>query len=247
VGPHALSGIDVGAGHIDGHRACGRIDAIDQLHKFLGQALADQVVALLDELSRHESPLVAAAHEERVLGRRLDPAVDDYEPVVLAEFHAPHAGHCGFGASHAPMREPPVLRLVGHIRFQAGYLDRCDLIAGFEVLNGRETAIAKANERAEEQAVGATATPASSSATTAPASSATTSTAAAATSASTGGSSATAAAARTTATGPASTRRTATPARRTPAAGRSASARGSATAGGASAAAAGRPARRRPG
>lgn len=231
--PNTLGRVDVGSGHIDGHRACRRIHAIDRLHEFLGKALADQVVALLDELRRHESPLVAAAHEERVLGRRLDASIDDHEPVVLAEFHAPHAGHCRFGASHAPMREPPVLRLVGHICFQAGYLDRCDLIAGFEVLNWRETTIAKADERAEEQAVGATATPASSSATTAPASSATTSTPAAA---------------RTTAAGPASTRRTATPTRRTPAAGRSASARGSATAGGTSAAAAaGRPARRRPG
>lgn len=239
--PNFLGRVDVGAGHIDGHRACWRIDAIDRLHEFLSQALADQVVALLDELRRHESPLVAAAHEERVLGRRLDPAVDDYEPVVLAEFHAPHAGHRRLRAAHAPMREPPVLRLVRHIRLQAGYLDRSNLVTGFEVLNWRETTIAKADERAEEQAVGATATPASSSATTAPASSATTSTTAA-TSASTRGTSATAAAARTTATGPASTRRTATPARRTPAAGRSA------TAGGTSAAAAaGRPARRRPG
>ena len=183
--PNTLGRVDVGAGHIDGHRACRRIHAIDRLHEFLGKALADQVVALLDELRRHESPLVAAAHEERVLGRRLDPAVDDYEPVVLAEFYAPHAGHRRLRAAHAPMREPPVLRLVGHIRFQAGYLDRCDLIAGFEVLDWRETTIAKADERAEEQAVGATATPASSSATTAPASSATTSTTAAATSTST--------------------------------------------------------------
>ena len=50
MGPHALGRVDVGAGHIDGHRARRCIDAIDRLHEFLGWSLADQVVALLDEL-----------------------------------------------------------------------------------------------------------------------------------------------------------------------------------------------------
>ena len=135
--PHALGRINVRAGHIDGHRACRRIHAIDRLHEFLGQALANQVVALLDELSRHESPLVAPAHEERVLRRCLDPAVDDHKPVVLAEFDAPHAGHGWLRAAHSPVREPLVLGLVRHIRFQPRHLDRCDLVAGLEVFDGR--------------------------------------------------------------------------------------------------------------
>ena len=241
--PHALGRVHVGAGHIDGHRACGRINAIDRLHELLGQALADQVVTLLDELRRHESPLVAAAHEEWVLVCCLDAPIDDHEPVVLAEFDAPHAGHRRLRAAHPPVREPLVLGLVGHIGFQAGDLNRGNLVTRLEVLDRREAAVAKADERAEEQAVGATASTTAPSATTASASSPATASSARAATAAAG-----ATTSRSTATGPASTRRTATPARRTPAAGRSASARGSATAGGTSAAAAsGRPARRRSG
>ena len=235
--PNTLGRVDVGAGHINGHRARRRIDTIDRLHELFGQSLADQVVALLDELSRYESPLVAAAHEERVLGRRLDPAVDDHEPVVLTEFYAPHAGHCRLRAAHAPMREPLVLGLVGYIRLQAGDMDRCDPVAGLEVLDGREAAVAKADERAEEQAVGATASTTAPSATTASASSPATTSSARAATAATG-----ATTSRSTATGPASTRRTATTARRTPATGRTASACGASAA-----AAPGRPARRRSG
>jgi hypothetical protein len=206
VRPNTLGRVDVGAGHIDRHRASRRIHTVGRLHELFGQSLADQVVALLDELRRHESPLVAAAHEKRVLGRCLDPPVDDHEPVVLAEFDAPHAGHRRLRAAHPPVREPLVLGLVGHIGFQAGDLDRGNLVTGLEVLDGREAAVAQADERAEEQAVGATSSTAAPSATTT-ASSARAATAAAAR----------ATTSRSTATGPASPRRTATTARRTPA------------------------------
>jgi len=153
VGPHTLSRVDIGAGHIDGDRAGGCVHAIDRLDEFLGESLADQIVALLDELRRHESPLVATPHEERVLGRRLDPAVDHHEPGVLAELHAGHAGHGRLCAAHAPVREPLILRFVRHVRLKARHLDRSDLIARLEVLDGREAAVAQTDECAEEQAV----------------------------------------------------------------------------------------------
>jgi hypothetical protein len=52
---------------MDGHGAGRRVDALDGLDELLGKPLADQVVALPEELGRRETPLVAAAHEERVL------------------------------------------------------------------------------------------------------------------------------------------------------------------------------------
>ena len=184
--PDTFGRVDVGAGDMNGHRPCRRIHLHDGFDEFLRESLADQVVAFLDQFRRREAPLVSAPHEERVLGCRLDPAVDDHEPVVFAEFHGLHAGHGRLGAAHAPVREPLVLRLVRHVRREPWNLNRCDLIAGLEVLNRRDAAVAEADERAEEQAVrpaapstastaasSATASTTPSSATTAPASSST--------------------------------------------------------------------------
>jgi len=94
VNPHTLGQERVRAGDVDGHGAGRRIYPHDRLHKFVVHALVDEVVAGLHELRRREAPLVAAPHEERVLGRRLDPAVDDHEAVVLAE---PDAGDTSAG------------------------------------------------------------------------------------------------------------------------------------------------------
>ncbi|MBL9000777.1 MAG: hypothetical protein JNK25_06535 [Phycisphaerae bacterium] len=48
--PDALGGEGVRAGDVDGHGAGRRVDALDGFDEFLGEALADQVVALLEEL-----------------------------------------------------------------------------------------------------------------------------------------------------------------------------------------------------
>jgi hypothetical protein len=123
VNPHALCEQRIGAGDVDGHSAGRRVDADDRFDLFFVHALIDQVVAWLDELGRRETPLVAAADHERVLGRRLQTAIDDYEAVVLAEVDAGHAGGDRRRAVEAVMREPVVLGAVGDIDLEAGDLD----------------------------------------------------------------------------------------------------------------------------
>ncbi|MBL9001735.1 MAG: hypothetical protein JNK25_11425 [Phycisphaerae bacterium] len=53
---------------MNGHGAGWCVDAGDRLDLLLVHLLVDQEVAGLDELGGGEAPLVAAAHEERVLG-----------------------------------------------------------------------------------------------------------------------------------------------------------------------------------
>lgn len=155
MNPYALGEQRVGARDVDGHGAGWRVDADDRFDIFLVEMLVDQEVAGLDELGGHEAPLVAAADHERVLGRCLNPAVDDDEALVLAEADAGHAGGDGSRAVKPVVREPVVLGAVRYIDLEAGDLDGCHSVAGLEVLDRGETAILEAHERAEEQAVAA--------------------------------------------------------------------------------------------
>ncbi|GJQ29684.1 MAG: hypothetical protein HBSAPP03_15680 [Phycisphaerae bacterium] len=110
-----------------------------------------------------------------MLGRRLDPAVDDHEPRVFAEFDAGDAADGRDRAAHAVMGEPQVLGAVRHIDLEAGDLDGGDAVAGLEVFDGGDAAVGQADERAEEEAVRTpTSTAASTPATTTSASSAAT-------------------------------------------------------------------------
>lgn len=115
--------------------------------------LVDQEVPRLNELGGREAPLVAAADHERVLGRRLQAAVDDHEAVVLAQADAGHARGDGGRAVQTVVRQPVVLGAVGHIDLEAGHLDGCHAIAGLEVFDRREASILEAHEGAEEEAV----------------------------------------------------------------------------------------------
>lgn len=153
--PYALGQQRVGARDVDGDGAGWRIDADDGLDLLLVHVLVDQEVAGLDELGGREAPLVAAADHERVLGRRLQAAVDDHEAVVLAEADAGHAGCDGRRAVKAVVREPVVVGAVGHIDLEAGHLDGCHAIAGLEVLDRRKASVLEAHEGAEEEAVAA--------------------------------------------------------------------------------------------
>jgi hypothetical protein len=149
---------------VDGHGAGRRIDALDGLDEFLSKSLADQVVALLEELGGREAPFVAAAHEERVLGRRLDAPIDHHEPCVLAEFHAGDAANGRDRAAQAVVRKPLILRAVGHIDLESGDLNGGDAVAGREVLDRGDAAVGQTDERAKEQAVRTPATTTSASA-----------------------------------------------------------------------------------
>jgi len=140
---------------VDGHGAGRRVNPDDGHDLFLVHVLVDQEVAGLDKLGGCETPLVAAADHERVLGRRLQAAIDDHKAVVLAEADAGHAGGDGSRAVQAVVREPVVLGAVGHIDFEAGHLDGCHAVAGLEVLNRREASVLEAHEGAEEEAVAA--------------------------------------------------------------------------------------------
>lgn len=139
--PDALGEEGVRAGDVDGHGAGGGVDSGDRIDLFLLHLLVDQEVAGMDELGGGEAPLVAAADHEGVLRRRLEAAVDDHEPLVLAELDAGDAGRDGRGAVQAVVREPVVLRAVGYIDLKAGDLDGGHEVAGAEVLDGRESAV----------------------------------------------------------------------------------------------------------
>jgi len=117
--------------------------------------LVDQEIAGLNELGRRETPLVAAADHERVLGSRLQAAVDDHEAVVLAEADARHPRRDGRRAVQSVVREPVVLGAVRDIDLEAGHLDGCHAVAGLEILDGRQAAIFEAHEGAKEEAVAA--------------------------------------------------------------------------------------------
>jgi len=158
VDPDAVGHVQVRAGHVDRHRASRRVNPFDGDDRFLAQVVADQGVADLQQLGRAEAPLVAPAHEERVLEGHFDPIVDQVEALVFAVGDGSDAGDVRGHLAGAAGPEPVVLSVVVGITFQAGHIERSDLIAGHQVLDGDEMAVGQAHERAVEEAVTAAVT-----------------------------------------------------------------------------------------
>lgn len=92
VNPHASGEERVGAGNGEGDGSRQLILELHRRHEFLAEGLVDEVVSRLDQLRRCESPLVAAADQERVFRCGLDLAVDDDVPNVLSQEDARHTG-----------------------------------------------------------------------------------------------------------------------------------------------------------
>ncbi len=161
VNPHALGEQGVRSGDVNRYGAGRCVDADNRLDFLFVEVFVDQEVAGLDELGGREAPLrgsrrggVAADHE-RVLGRRLQAAVDDHEAVVLAEADAGDAGGDGRRAAQAVMGKPVVLGAVRNVDFKTGHLDGRHAVAGLEVLDGREASVLETDKGTEEQAVAA--------------------------------------------------------------------------------------------
>lgn len=158
MNPDAVGHVQVRAGHVERHRASRRVHPLDADNRLLAQVVADQGIADLQQLCRTETPLVAPAHEERVLEGYLDPIVDQVETLVFAVGDRSNAGDARRHLAGTAGPEPAVLSAVVGITFQSGHIERGHLIAGHQVFDGDQMAVGLADERTVEEAVAAAVT-----------------------------------------------------------------------------------------
>ena len=130
--PHSVRQIGVRAGDADRHGAHNAIDTLERVKSLLVQLTvhdSDQEVADLEQVGGAESPLLITAHQERMLERSFDAAVDQEEAAVLAEAHLGHARVTKRRALEPPRREPLVLRAECGVGLKTGHRERSNHVS----------------------------------------------------------------------------------------------------------------------
>ncbi len=133
--PHAFGQVRVRAWDVDRHGPHGAVDAFDCVEALLVELTVHerrQVVTHLEQLGRAEAPCLVTAHQERVLERRLDTAVDEVEAVVFAETHFGNAAVAHGRALQSPRREPFVLRAEWNVCLESGQRYRAQHVTRVE-------------------------------------------------------------------------------------------------------------------
>jgi len=98
-------------------------DALDRRDDLLAKPVEEDRVADLDELRRHEAPLIVAADQDRVLRSALHATVEDHEALVRAELDLSDRLGAAHDAVEPPRRKPVVLGAIVDVDDETGDLE----------------------------------------------------------------------------------------------------------------------------